>query len=290
MVFSGATQEYLLLETVAAHNAHLLTDRVPDGLTLLWNTAGTTRLLVDDVPCAVQEHQILFLTELHRVEVLEVGVARLVRFNRAFYCIIDHDSEVSCKGILFFGASEVPMVEIPAAEVEKFDILWQMFSMEMQSHDQLQIEMLQMMLKRLLILCMRLYRDERHLKALKTNQLDLVREFNFLVEKHFKTQHNVADYADMLYKSPKTLANYFARYNQQTPLQIIQNRILLEARRLLHYTEQPVKEIAYELGFEDIQSFSRFFRNKAGHSPSDYREQSRLSAPGKIDYPTGNQA
>lgn len=290
MLFSGNAHEYLLLETITKANAHLIKEVIPDGLTILWNTKGSTRLLVDDVACSVQENQMLFLTEFHKVEVQEIGEVRLVRFNRAFYCILDHDSEVSCKGILFFGAAGVPVVDIPAQELEKFDVLWKMFSIEMTSRDHLQIEMLQMMLKRLLILSTRIYREEQHVDSMKTNQLDIVREFNFLVEKHFKTRHNVADYAAMLHKSPKTLANYFARYNQKTPLQIIQDRILLEARRLLHYTDQSIKEIAYELGFEDIQTFSRFFRNKEGVSPSDYRESSRKLAEGKIAKPTGNSA
>lgn len=290
MLFSGNAHEHLLLENINKANAQLLKESIPDGLTILWNTKGAMRLLVDDVAYTLRENQILFLTEFHKVEVQEIGVARLVRFNRAFYCIIDHDSEVSCKGILFFGAAGVPVVGIPREELEKFDTLWKMFSIEMKSRDQLQIEMLQMMLKRLLILCTRLYREAHHVDIMKTNQLDIVREFNFLVEKHFKTKHNVADYAKLLHKSPKTLANYFARYNQKTPLQIIQDRILLEARRLLHYTDQPVKGIAYEVGFEDIQSFSRFFRNKEGIAPTEYRENSRKSTKGKIAKPTGNRA
>jgi hypothetical protein len=53
-------------------------------------------------------NSILFLTEYHKVEVLKVTTARLIHFNRAFYCIADHDSEVGC-GILFFGASQFPI-------------------------------------------------------------------------------------------------------------------------------------------------------------------------------------
>ena len=290
MLFSGNTNEYLLLETITPANATLIQQVIPDGLTILWNTKKATHLLVDDVACTLLENQLLFLTEYQKVEALKVGEARLLRFNRAFYCILDHDSEVSCKGILFFGAAAAPIVDIPLQEVEKFDLLWKMFLIEMASKDHLQIEMLQMMLKRLLILSTRLYREEHHINNLKTSQLDTAREFNFLVERHFKTKHNVADYADLLHKSPKTLANYFARYNQKTPLQIIQDRILLEARRLLHYTDQAVKEIAYELGFEDIQAFSRFFRNKAGLAPSEYREKSRKEAKGNIAYSEGNRA
>jgi AraC family transcriptional activator of pobA len=103
--------------------------------------------------------------------------------------------------------------------------------------------------------------------------LDIVREYNYLVESNFKTKHQVADYAEMLNKSPKTLSNLFKKYNEKSPLQVIQNRTILEARRLLHYSDKSIKEIAYEIGYEDIQSFSRFFKKMEGVSPSDFKRQ-----------------
>ena len=54
-------------------------------------------------------------------------------------------------------------------------------------------------------------------------------------------------------------------------MQFIRERILLEAKRLLVYSDKSIKEIAYEIGFEDIQSFSRFFKGKENKSPSEYR-------------------
>jgi hypothetical protein len=76
----------------------------------------------------------------------------LIHFNRAFYCIADHDSEVGCKGIFFWRFS-IPKITTPDEELEKFEILWKMFAIEMESKDDLQNDMLLMMLKRLLILC-----------------------------------------------------------------------------------------------------------------------------------------
>ena len=62
-----------------------------------------------------------------------------------------------------------------------------------------------------------------------------------------------------------------------TPLQFIQNRIMLEARRLLTYSEKAVSEIGYELGFSDIQVFSRFFKKNEGCSPQKFREREKLT-------------
>ena len=147
-----------------------------------------------------------------------------------------------------------------------------MFAIEMVSKDDLQNDMLQMMLKRLLILCTRVYKEQTELTSFDKKQLDIVREYNYLVETHFKTKHQVADYAEMLNKSPKTLSNLFKKYNEKSPLQIIQSRTILEARRLLRYSDKSIKEIAYEIGYEDIQSFSRFFKKVEGSSPSEFKK------------------
>lgn len=277
MQYIGKTNEFLRLTNIKIGTTEILKQRVENGLSIYWNRNQTAVLEIDAQEYQIEPNQLVFITEYHRVEAKQIDEIRFIQFNRPFYCIIDHDSEVGCKGILFFGSSRVPIVTIPEDELEKFEILWRMFCIEMESKDDLQLEMLQTMLKRLLILCTRVYKEQQQMLDTDPSQVDIVREYNFLVEHHFRQKHNVADYADLLNKSAKTLSNLFLQLRQKTPLQIIQDRILLEARRLLYYTDKPIKEIAYEIGFEDIQTFSRFFKNKENISPKDYREQRTLN-------------
>jgi AraC-like DNA-binding protein len=179
---------------------------------------------------------------------------------------------VSCKGLLFYGANQLPYFQIPEEEMEKFETFWRMFQIEMQSKDDLQLEMLQMMLKRFIILCTRIYKSQMNFTRLEFKEVDLVREFQFLVEQHFKIKHSVQEYADLLNKSIKTLANTFSKVSDKSPLQIIHERKLVEAKRMLRYTDMSIKEIAYELGFEDIQTFSRFFKKMEKLSPTDFKK------------------
>jgi AraC-like DNA-binding protein len=88
----------------------------------------------------------------------------------------------------------------------------------------------------------RLQRANGELLLIK-KQLDMYEKYNYLVESHFKTKHQVADYAEMLNKSPKTLSNLFKKYNEKSPLQIIQDRTILEARRLLRYLTRASKRL-----------------------------------------------
>ena len=269
--FSGSTREYLQLAILDQDHCHVLKEKIESSLSILWFESDGNELVIDGVNQVFNKDQVVFLTEFHNVEARDIKRIRFLRFNRPFYCILDHDTEVGCKGILFFGASQLPVISIPESELEKFQTLWKMFTLEMQSPDNLQIEMLQMMLKRYLILCTRLFKAQQSYPD-RPAESDIVREFNFLVEQHFRTKHTVSEYASLLNKSPKTLSNLFSKLGSGTPLSYIHGRKMLEARRLLRYTELQIQEIAYDLGFEDVQTFSRFFKRQEGVSPAEYRK------------------
>jgi AraC-like DNA-binding protein len=277
MKFIGTTKEYLCLTSNDSESCNILHESVENCLTVLWFTqSNQNRLIIDGDKYVFSKNEIVFLTEFHSTSFDKLENIKLLRFNRSFYCILDNDLEVGCKGILFFGASRVPVITIPEEDLEKFEMLWKIFALEMQSPDNMQKDMLQMMLKSYLILCTRIYKSQL-LYPLENRDVDIIREFNFLVETHFKSIHSVSEYAKLLHKSPKTISNIFRKLNSKSPLQFIQERKMLEARRLLIYTTKRIKEIAYEVGFEDLQTFSRFFKRNEGISPSKYKKTRRQS-------------
>lgn len=154
----------------------------------------------------------------------------------------------------------------------------QMMLVEIKFKNNLQLEMLQMLLKIILIQCTRIYKNHNLKTKLSDSQTNIIREYNYLVEQHFKTKHTVRQYADLLFKSPKTLSNLFKQNGNTTPLQYIHNRIILEAKRLLVYSDQSISDISYELGFTDLQSFSRFFKKHQDISPQKFKEREKLTS------------
>ncbi len=272
MIYKGRTNEYFQLENILSNDCFVQEETIGSPLTFIWFVEDNNKIKIDNIEYQFNKNQIISLTEFHKVDISSICNAKMIRFNRAFYCIIDHDSEVGCKGILFFGASQLPVFKIPNEEVENFQTIWKMFEMEIQFKDELQLEMLQSMLKRFIIMCTRIYKVQEKYHKMAGNQIDIIREYNFLVEQNFRKKNTVAEYASMLNKSPKTLSNLFSKISAKSPLQFIQDRKLLEAKRLLRYTDKSVKEIAYEIGFEDLQTFGRFFKNNEGVSPTDFKE------------------
>ncbi len=271
MKYQGNTNEYFEILEHSSAVSEALNNPIDSQLSLLWFQEDENEVIIDSHPYIFAKDTLICLTNFHKVEVKRIQSAKMLRFNSSFYCIITHDSEVGCKGILFFGSKSLPILQPKGENLESLQSLSKMVLLEMQSRDELQQEMLQMLLKRFLILCTRIYKAQEQIEVIPKLEVDIVREFNFLVEKHFKEKHSVSEYADMLNKSPKTLSNLFGKFHTKSPLKMIQDRIMLEARRMLRYTEKPVSEIGYDLGFNDIQSFSRFFKKNEGHSPSDFR-------------------
>ena len=92
------------------------------------------------------------------------------------------------------------------------------------------------------------------------------------IEQHFKTYHSPSDYAGLLNITPKALAKITKTHFNKTLSDLISERIIIEAKRELYLSNKSVKEIAYELGYEDEHYFSRFFKNNADVSPQLYRD------------------
>ena len=240
---------------------------------VVWVLEGKASFMVDTVPTEIEQNQIVFFTPHNEVELISPDQQLIAfAFNREFYCINDHDHEVSCYGHLFYGSSNTPVVTLSEKDQKSLSLLFQVLQEEFDYKDHIQGEMLRMLLKRLLIKCSRLSRDTLVNPTIPDSQLDIIRRYNVLVEMHFKEKHQVKDYADLLFKSPKTLSNMFKQYNDKSPLQIINERLALEAKRQLSHTDKTIDELSYELGYSDAAHFSKFFKKQIGVSPNNFKK------------------
>jgi AraC family transcriptional activator of pobA len=257
-------------------------DRQQKYLTIAWNKGPMQTVTIDEVACDFMPDTILPLMVNQSFHFERPKDIVAWQFNREFYCIVDHDEEVSCVGFLFYGLDKQIFIKLDEAMRNKLEILSSIFIEEFNTADNIQGDMLKMLLKRLIIIITRLARSQYMPQTtLSDDKFHLIRKFNLLVENNYKSQHAVSYYAGQLNKSPKTLSNLFALYNHKSPLSVIQERILLEAKRLLYYTDKSAKEISYELGFEDAAYFSNLFKKHTTYSPTEFRQSKQLSEVGK---------
>jgi len=101
--------------------------------------------------------------------------------------------------------------------------------------------------------------------------LHIFRRFSAMLESHLQEKAGVAFFASEMAMTPKSLNNSLRKTTGKTCIDLIQERVLTEAKRLLLYTDKSAKEIAYELNFRDNSYFTRFFQKHTGHTPSSFR-------------------
>jgi AraC-like DNA-binding protein len=106
----------------------------------------------------------------------------------------------------------------------------------------------------------------------KGDDLDYLTLFKELVGQHFKEYKSVNHYARQINVSEKRLGQATLKTIGKTPKQVIDDRIVLEAKRLLTHTSQSIKQIGYYLGFEEPTNFIKYFRKHEGVTPIEFRE------------------
>ncbi|GAB3281900.1 helix-turn-helix domain-containing protein [Larkinella harenae] len=241
---------------------------------VLFLTAGY-KLRVDFSVYETRRPALFFISPNQYLKIEESGAegGYFIFYNRDFYCIQIHDQEVACDGLLFNNIRNMPKVEASEEEMTSIRTLFKEMLLEFQLNDSSLEEMVRTYLKQLLIRATRSWKKQ-HLSTAVTEQqsdLEFFRLFTRLVDAHYKSKHTVADYADLLCMSPKTITHKFNRLRLPQPNEVIKDRIILEAKRLLVHTSLTAKEIAYDLGYHDPAYFSRLFQAKTGESPSNFR-------------------
>ncbi|MDI9319250.1 MAG: helix-turn-helix domain-containing protein [Phycisphaerales bacterium] len=239
--------------------------------TIAWNRGARQTITIDEIQYSFEPNAVLPLM-MNQSFCFEDATDIVVwQFNREFYCIVNHDAEVGCVGFLFFGPSRTMFVQLDAEQRDKMEKMLTLFEEEFNSEEEIKSEMLRMLLVRLIILLTRLAKKQYLPIDPNDEKLNLIRQYNLLVEIHFRKERQVQFYASMLNKSPKTVSNLFGMYCKKSPLEIIHDRVIAEAKRLFYYTDKSVKEIANDLGFEDAAHFSKFFKRITTINPSSLK-------------------
>ncbi|PTR01405.1 AraC-like DNA-binding protein [Mucilaginibacter yixingensis] len=221
---------------------------------------------------------ILFSTPLQTIYIEQstpTPVTKL-QFHGDFYCIEYHRAEVACNGLLFNNIYIQPCVSLAERDVRTFANLLDDIDDEFKQQTPSEIVLrsyLQLFLAKASSIKIKLI-DSRAEPSEKDEQME---QFRQLLDQHYLTLHKPNDYAQLLAMSPNNFTKRCSRYFKKTPSQMIQERLVLEAKKQLHLTRQSIKEIAYALKFEDEFYFSRFFKKVTNVSPQTFRNKTGYS-------------
>jgi AraC family transcriptional regulator, transcriptional activator of pobA len=128
-------------------------------------------------------------------------------------------------------------------------------------------------LKIFLINGTRVKMEQRQAESVDTGKLPSTLEnLKNAIETHFKTLRTPGDYGKLLHISVKALNKASKSHFNKTLTSLIAERLIIEAKRELYLTSKPVKQVAFELGYDDEFYFSRYFKKNVGVSPQVFRD------------------
>ena len=243
---------------------------------ILYLPKGYT-LTIDFNQYSTSQDSLFFVNTNQFLQIQEAGNEKgyFIFYNRDFYCVQIHDEEVACDGLLFNNIYNMPMTVLNDADKQLIQNLFLQINEELDLKDSSEEEMIRTCLKQILLRAARAWKKQQLGQEMlaQDNEMEFFRHFSRLVEIHYKEKHTVADYADLLHLAPKTITHKFKKMGLSQPNDIIKDRIILEAKRLIIHTNKTSKEIAYQLGYEDPAYFNRLFTQKTGDSPVSFRKK-----------------
>jgi AraC family transcriptional activator of pobA len=135
--------------------------------------------------------------------------------------------------------------------------------------------MLEWLARSILLLLVRAQAERRIADQSGRGDFALFSRFRVEVERHYKEQWQVGQYADALRVTPARLNRLCLKMAGKSAFEIAQDRLMLEACRKLTYVPAGIASIAYELGFQDPAYFSRLFKKLLGVTPKEFRRNAQ---------------
>ncbi len=199
----------------------------------------------------------------------------VINFHPEFMFIHHQEKQMAFKEILYSNTNQPPFINIDISSTQAFDVLCEKMEAEIQNPSLAQHDLLVAYLRIFLINISRLKMDQQPsalVAGKESKEHHMLQKLKDAIEENFRAKHSPGQYAAMLYVTTKTLAKVSKVHYNKTLSNIINERIIIEAKRELYLTNKAIKEIAYDLGYEDEYYFSRFFKVNTNVSPQKYRE------------------
>lgn len=196
----------------------------------------------------------------------------VIHFHPSFFCIYKHEEEVAANGVLFNNSYQSPVIDLTSSDMGSFQAMVDSIRTETRQQSVAQYEMLTALLKILLIRAVRLKMAGQQIPVVTGKEPFILQTLKDAIEENYRQKRSPAEYADLLNITPKALNRLSKKHLNKTLTDLISERVVIEAKRELYLSGKPVKQIAYELGFNDEFYFSRFFKSNAQVSPQVYRD------------------
>ncbi len=240
---------------------------------IIWIQEGNPTHIIDFNPIKVTPNSFVFVNK-GSVQQFDSNInykGKVILFTDSFFCKTQLDSTYLRNSILFndlHTTSEVCLSHSTSIFSELFHIMEQELA---KGKDQFQSDILRNSLRITLLQAERIKRQQGFTEIKKSLDLDQVMQFRTLLDNQFTDHKQVQFYAESMYITKKRLNQSTSTILGITPKQMIDARVVLEAKRLLAHTNISVKEIGFKLGFEEPTNFIKYFKKHVQSTPLEFR-------------------
>ena len=228
---------------------------------------------IDFIEHAVTEHSIFIMRpgQVHQLQLKAGSEGYLMEFNKEFSLL----SPISGNELLRKAANR----NVNKLEEKDFNALSTTLQTMLEEYRAKQVGYENVIKANLEVFLIRLLRCRQHHEQPSTKansyQQEKLQEFMDLLESNINTTKQVAAYADLVHLSPFQLNSITKSLLGKTVAELIDDQTLLEAKRYLLATSNLVNQIAFQLGYEDVSYFIRFFKKRTGQTPDAFRKNFR---------------
>lgn len=241
---------------------------------LVYFSKGSGSHSIDFVNFPVEAGQIYFMIpgQVHSWDFTSKPDGYIVNFSDQYLNALVADPRYLDQFSFFSGLANEQVITIPEKGRQKVEQILETIIHEGNSEEALKDDFARAALLQLLILTSRYTTNEDREQKNNYNSL-LLKNFQKLIEKHYKEKKLTKDYAAILYITPNHLNALCKDVTGHSAGELIRDRVLLEAKRLLINAKVSISEIALELDFADNSYFSKFFKKYVGVTPEVFRKQ-----------------
>lgn len=230
---------------------------------------------VDFEPVKIEPYTLLFINEdrVHQFDQLLNYDGKLIIFTNDFFSTTETDTKFLRSSVLFYNLADQPTIKLNVTDFKKYTNICENITEELNlPADNSKHILLKNLLHNFLLLAEREKRKQGFTELKKGADLDYNLLFRDLLEINYNKLKSVNDYAKIICISEKRLGQATSKILGKSPKEIINDRILLEAKRLLVHTNLSIKEIGQDLGFDDPAYFVRYFKKNTEKTPVEFRE------------------
>ncbi|MGI4751339.1 MAG: helix-turn-helix domain-containing protein [Janthinobacterium lividum] len=241
---------------------------------VMWLKAGDMVHQVDFNSIAVKANTFLFVSKdaIQFFDHERSFTSQILIFTDTFFSTNNSNHQFLKTSSLFNDLTNESATAVAATA--DLQVLWECMTTEFRrSADHYQSELLRNDLYSFLLTAERERNHQRFIRPALNNQLARLVLFRESLEQHFCEQKPTRFYAEQLAVTNKVLSNATLRSVGKTPKQMADERVILEAKRMLIYSNDPGKVIGFSLGFEEATNFIKFFKKQTGLTPTAFRKR-----------------